>query len=281
MGVVLITGCASGFGYDLVGRFLSEGHQVIATMRNLAQRETLFSDLKEKYKEKLTLVELDITLTEQRKNLIARLEWLDILVNNAGFGLYGALEDMEEEQIRHQMEVNFFGTALMIKDCLYFLRQSKGKIINISSILGRWAMPLSAMYSASKFSIEGLTEGLAYELEPMGVQICNVCPGRHQTHFIKNVIWAGNSEDQPSIYSCQVESIKGVMKKLSQGKEIPLSNVTRKIVLLSQKKRIPIRVYVGNDAMLLNVLHSFLPDNFSLNLLKKVYSFLIRKRKYV
>ncbi len=281
MKTVLITGCSSGFGRDLVDRFLVENYRVIATMRRLSEREELFFNLKEKYQEKLILAELDITKADQRQSVIADLDQLDILVNNAGFGLYGALEDMDEEQVRHQMEVNFLGTTLMIKDCLHLLRQSKGKIINISSMLGRSGMPLSAVYSASKFSVEGLVEGLVYELGPIGVQVCNVCPGRHRTHFMKNLAWAKNSQSQSSVYLTQVGNLEAMLKKFSQGKGIPLSNVTKKIVSLAKKKRMPIRVYVGRDAVSYNILRSLFPDNFFLLFLKRAYSALIRKKNRV
>ena len=115
MKTVLITGCATGFGRDLVERFLSNGDKVIATMRKLEERESQFSGLKENYHDRLILKELDITDPSQRKEVLSSIDSLDILVNNAGYALYGALEDMSEEQIRLQMEVNFMGTTLMIQ----------------------------------------------------------------------------------------------------------------------------------------------------------------------
>lgn len=274
MKTVLVTGCSSGIGKDLVQRFLRDGHQVVATMRNLSQRQELFSELKEKYGEKLLLVELDITHSEQRKILIEGLDRLDLLVNNAGFGLFGTLEDMDEQQIRYQMEVNFFGTAFMIRDCLPLLRQSRGKIINISSLMGRYSMPLAGIYSASKYALEGLTEGLFYELRPLGVQICTVRPGRHHTGFNRNLIWAEKAQDQSSAYRPQTESVTRILQKMSGGPS--LSNVSRRVVSLSRRKNLPARVYVGRDAVGFHTLRSLLPDNLLLTSLSKVYSSLIK-----
>lgn len=77
---------------------------------------------------------------------------LDCVVNNAGYALFGALEDVSEAQLRRQMEVNFFGAALLTRECLPALRRARGRVINVSSVLGFWGLPLSAAYCASKFA---------------------------------------------------------------------------------------------------------------------------------
>src|SRR4051812_989919 len=88
-----------------------------------------------------------------------------------------------------QMEVGFFGAAQLIQALLPALRRARGRIINVSSVLGYIGMPLTSAYSASKFALEGLSESLHYELAPHGVQVALVEPGRHRTEFSAKVSW--------------------------------------------------------------------------------------------
>ena len=112
---VLITGATSGFGTLLVDAFLKNGDFVIATGRNLNSRKDLFEDERSKYRDHFLEIDLDVTNPQQiilaADEVSRKCGILDILINNAGHGLFGALEDLENHEIRHQMEVNFFGTV--------------------------------------------------------------------------------------------------------------------------------------------------------------------------
>lgn len=275
--VVLITGCSSGFGLDLVKLFLEQSYTVIATMRNAEKRIELLGELPLKYREKLFLSSLDVTSGVERENLAKLIQIqfsgkLDILVNNAGYGVFGSLEDCTEEQIRSIFEVNFFGTALLTKEMLPFLRKQKGKIFNISSIMGRSSIPLGGVYSASKYALEGLTEGLFYECSDLGIQVCSVQPGGHRTKFVSSLVWAENAFSDNSTYKKLSLGLKALMDKMSAREKAPsASNVSKRIIKLSAQQRIPRTVVVGGDALFVKVLQAVLPGDLYQRLTRIVY----------
>lgn len=278
MRTILITGCSSGFGLDLVKLFLANGDKVVATLRKLEERKNIFERLLATYGERLILKELDVTNRSQMDQVVNSLNSLDILINNAGYGHFGSLEDASIEQMNYQMEVNFFGPALLIKKTLPLLRKSKGKIFNISSLVGNGGMPLSTIYSASKFALEGLTEGLIYELAPFDVQVCSICPGGHRTGFTDNMVWSSSIGKEDSIYRPQIQILERMIAKLTTGKETPKSNVTKRILTLSRQKKIPIRVFIGKDAKFYNLLRIPLLENVILRFFSFTYKNMVLKR---
>lgn len=180
----LITGCATGFGRALAEQALARGDRVAVTDR---QREAV-TGLARNYAERALALGIDVTEPEQiRAGLdaaFARFGRIDVLVNNAGYGLLGTVEEASDAQIRHMFEVNFFGMLEVIRTALPRLRaQRAGHIINFSSMGGRVSAPLVALYCASKFAVEGLSEGLAQELSPFGIKVTAVEPGSFATRF--------------------------------------------------------------------------------------------------
>lgn len=261
---ILITGSSSGFGRQMVDELLEEGHTVIATLRNASERKELFENSPKK--DNLVILSLDVTKKEERAEVRDYIEnnlggSLDVLINNAGYGIYGALEDISEEQIRYQMEVNFIGSTLLIKDFLPFLRKAKGKIINISSVMGRFSMPLGSVYSASKYAMEGVTEGLYYELQNHGVQITTVQPGAHRTGFAKSIVWGEGVENPGSPYRGQTVGLRAMMDKLMARPSAPgsqsVSSVVSKLVTSSNMPR---RVLVGKDAQSVGWTQKLFPE---------------------
>ena len=266
MKTVLVTGASSGFGMQMLSDFLELGYTVIGTLRKLEERKPLFKDLLSKYPGKLILKELDVTKGDEIKSLsdFIKNEYpkLDVLINNAGFGTYGALEDTTEEQLRYQMEVNFFGPALLTREVLPSLRSAQGKIINISSLMGRYSCPLASVYSSSKYALEGLSEGLMYELKAFNVQVCTVQPGGHRTNFADAVVWGEKSFDESSPYKAQTNGFYKMYKKMTGRKSAPGAlGVSKKVVKLCQMSKMPRSVTVGKDAGLVSYLQAFLPQN--------------------
>lgn len=134
------------------------------------------------------VVRLDVTDKDSIRDAVAggvaRFGGIDVLVNNAGYGAFGALEAAPEEVIRQQFEVNLFGLIEVTKAVLPGMRARKsGVIINVSSIGGRLTFPFSSLYHATKFAVEGLTESLQYELNPLGIRLKIVEPGGYKTNF--------------------------------------------------------------------------------------------------
>jgi NAD(P)-dependent dehydrogenase (short-subunit alcohol dehydrogenase family) len=271
MRTVLITGATSGFGKLLTEAFLKQGDRVIATGRNLLDRREIFEKDREIYQDKLVELNMDVTKKSEIQDVINTVREknlpLDILINNAGHGLFGALEDLEEEDIRHQMEVNFFGTVLVTKMFLPFLRGSRGKIFNFSSVFGFMGFPHTALYCASKYAVEGLTESLRGELSPFGVQVCLIEPGGYRTNFGSNIRWV----QKTSTYEVQISNYRELHRKISLRKPQQPMEVALGILELSKKSSLPMRKVFGRDGNLSYVLKRFLPSFFYFGLMDMVF----------
>lgn len=181
-----ITGVSGGLGRALAIVVAEKGDVVVGTVRQESQIE----EFERLVPGKTFGVLADVTDHFQLKigidYLIHHFGRLDVLVNNAGYGLVGALEELTEEQCRHQMEVNFFGALAAMKLAIPHMRQQRsGHIFNISSIAGVNANHGLSLYNASKFALEGISEGVSLELKPLGVYVTLVEPGPFRTK------WAG------------------------------------------------------------------------------------------
>lgn len=179
---VLITGASSGFGKEAVKLFHNNGWNVIATMRS-PEKETELSTLSNVLVSKLDVTEKATIQTAVAAGL-EKFGQIDVLVNNAGYGALGALEASTGEEVKKQFDVNFFGLIEVTKALLPGMRQQKsGTIINVSSVGGRLTFPFSSLYHATKFAVEGLTESMQYELNPLGIRLKIVEPGGYKTEF--------------------------------------------------------------------------------------------------
>lgn len=172
---VLITGCSSGFGLASARLFLARGWNVIATMRS--PDPTLF----ERH-DRLLVTPLDVTdphsIAEAIAKGIARFGRIDALVNNAGVGLFGAAEATPAEVTQQVFETNTFGVMAVARAIIPHMRErGSGTIVNVTSSVGIAPMPLVAVYTASKYAIEGYSEALAHELGTFGIHVKIVQPG--------------------------------------------------------------------------------------------------------
>ena len=179
---ILITGASSGIGHETARLFHDKGWNVIATMRRPEAEEEL-SKL-----ENVLVTRLDVTDEASIDSAVAesveRFGGIDVLLNNAGYGAYGPLEATPMDKIRRQFDTNVIGLLATTKALLPHFRSKKsGTIVNISSIGGKMTFPLGTLYHGTKFAVEGLSEALHYELEPMGVKMKIVEPGMINTDF--------------------------------------------------------------------------------------------------
>ena len=180
--VWFITSSNSGLGRSLTEAVLAKGDNAIATTRHPEE----IKDLEDRYPETVKAVVLDITNSDEINSALgialSTFGNIDVLVNNAGSATMGAVEEISDEQVRQQFEVNFFGTLNLTKAMLPYFRQKKsGHILNISSVGGFTALPGTGIYSASKFALEGYSEALAKEIEPLGIKLTLVEPGAFRT----------------------------------------------------------------------------------------------------
>lgn len=260
MSRVLVTGTSSGFGRAIVSVLLRCGHEVFATLRDAEERRDLFDLDRTAHGERLHLLPLDVTRENERQKAVEAVAGkLDALVNNAGCALFGALEDMTEEQLRAQLEVNFMGAALLTQKLLPALRSARGALINVSSVFGISAFPLTSAYCASKYALEGWSEALYHELRPHGVRVHLVEPGGHRTGFAASSEWASRAS---TTYARQTAAYHVLRDKLASRPGRPASTVAERVLTLIERPSRRLRLPVGPDALFTSAFRR-LPDAIS------------------
>lgn len=208
--VWFITGASKGMGLEITKAVLNNGDKVIATSRNT---ETLLEKIVD-YTDNLLPVKLDITKEKDVENAISKgiekFDQIDVVVNNAGYNLLGNIEELSDAEFRETMNVNVFAMANIIRKVLPHLRKQKsGHIINISSMMGYMGYAGNGSYNASKFAVIGLSEALAQEVAPFGINVTIVAPGTFRTNFmsedslqvVKNKIDVYNLNKQVELFT--------------------------------------------------------------------------------
>lgn len=177
----LVTGASSGMGKDIAFRLINEGFTVYVAARRLDKMR----DLEEAGARPIAMdISKDEDVVAAVEKISAEAGGAGVLVNNAGFGMYGAVEDTAIEDARYQFEVNLFGLARLTQLLLPGMRENRfGRIINLSSIGGKIYSPLGAWYHATKHALEGWSDCLRLEVEPLGISVVLIEPGLIQTEF--------------------------------------------------------------------------------------------------
>ena len=191
--VWFVTGCSTGFGREFVRAALAHGFRVVATARDPRKLDDLIAG----HEDQAKALALDVTNSDQIKRAVYEAERafgrIDVLVNNAGYGYLAAVEEGEEKDIRAMFETNFFGLTAMIRAVLPGMRARRhGCIVNIASVGGTVGHAGSGYYSATKFAVEGLSEALAQEVQPLGIRVLIVEPGPFRTNFGRSVKQSSN-----------------------------------------------------------------------------------------
>ncbi|MGF7207369.1 NAD(P)-dependent dehydrogenase (short-subunit alcohol dehydrogenase family) [Skermanella aerolata] len=209
--VWFITGCSTGFGRELAKLVLDRGWRVVVTARDIDR----VRELTDGHKESALALALDVTdagqVAASVKAAEDRFGAIDVLVNNAGYGYQAPVEEGDDAEIRAMFEANVFGLAAMIRAALPGMRaRRRGHIVNISSVAGFVGFPGSGYYAATKHAVEGLSDSLAREVEPLGIKVLCVEPGPFRTD------WAGRSLKQtPSRIADYAETAASRMKATS------------------------------------------------------------------
>ncbi len=203
--VIIVTGSSSGIGLESALLLARNGYITYATMRS-PEKDTSIKTAVQKEGLPIRVVQLDVTDDNSVKNavdhIISEAGRIDVLVNNAGYSLGGALEDLSMEEIKSQYETNLFGLIRVIQAVLPTMRkQRSGRILNISSGTGIFGFPGISAYVSTKFAVEGLSESIAYELEPFGIKVILIEPGFVKTNFEHAMVVAKKAQDPASPYS--------------------------------------------------------------------------------
>jgi NAD(P)-dependent dehydrogenase (short-subunit alcohol dehydrogenase family) len=190
--VVLVTGASSGIGAACAARLAADGHRVFGTTRGEAPPAS----------DGIAWLALDVRHADSAERCVAQVlaaaGRVDVLVNNAGIGFAGAVEDTAPEDLVRQLDTNLLGPLRMIRAAAPHLRaQRRGRIVQISSLAGRIGVPFQGAYSASKFALEGLSEALAIELRPFGVDVVLVQPGDVRSGFGAARTWTAQARSNP------------------------------------------------------------------------------------
>ena len=262
MKVIVVTGASSGIGYQMASFLGQKGHHVYGISR---------SKLHDKH---VKSIQADVTEYEQLKKAyqdIYDLEGkIDVIINNAGMGISGAIEDTDINDANYLMSVNFMGVFHSSKAALPYLRQSGGgKIINISSVAGRLAIPFQAIYSSSKAAINAFSDALHNEVSPLGIQVCTVLPGDIRTGFTKN---RKKGALETPVYAKRVEKSVSAMENDERNGMDPI--VAAKVIdRLVSKKRVPLYKTIGFKYKIFLFFHRILPSKWMNHLVGVLYAF--------
>lgn len=244
----LITGVSGGLGRALAKEAALQGEIVYGTLRKPEQ----IASFNELVPGKTFGIQLDVNNHEQIKSVLEQIITqsgrLDVLVNNAGYGLFGAIEELSMDEARMQMETNFFAVLAMTQAVLPILRkQRSGHILQISSMSGLRANSGTGLYNASKFALEGMSEALALELQPLNIRLTLVEPGPFRTD------WAGSSSVSAKNKIEDYELSSGARLRLLQstsGKQPGDPAKAAKAILFAvNSEHPPLRLLLGKVAL--------------------------------
>ncbi len=243
--VWFITGANKGMGAAIAKEVLDRGYKVVATARNPVIAEKILGN-----SPNLLIAKLDITNDEQVqsgvKAALDRFGRIDVLVNNAGYALLGFFEEMSEKLIRQQIETNVFGTMKVTRAVLPFMRkQGSGLVIVFSSASGIRAVGGSSIYSASKFALEGWTEGMNADLKPFGIRCMLVEPGPFRTDFANFDTSLALSDLEIDDYKQQRETIYSSFASLNQTQPGDPAKLAKALMTAVDAPNPPLRLLAG------------------------------------
>jgi NAD(P)-dependent dehydrogenase (short-subunit alcohol dehydrogenase family) len=180
-----ITGASRGFGREWAEAALERGDTVAATARNITTLDALAAT----YGDAVLPIQLDVTDRSADFDAVRRAAdhfgRLDVVVNNAGYGHFGMIEELTEDDVRSQLETNFFGNLWVTQAALPIMRaQGSGHIVQVSSLGGVTAFPAIGAYHASKWALEGFSQSLSHEVAGFGINVTLIEPGGYTTDWI-------------------------------------------------------------------------------------------------
>jgi NAD(P)-dependent dehydrogenase (short-subunit alcohol dehydrogenase family) len=248
MRVWFITGASRGFGALITEKALAQGDAVVATARNpkaIAERFAGHANL--------LAVALDVTKEADApiaaKAAIDRFGRIDVLVNNAGYGLLGAVEEASAEEIEALYRTNVFGLLSVTRAVLPYMRhQRSGHILNLSSVGGYRGYQGWGVYGSTKFAIEGLTESLAMELKPLGIQVTAVEPGFFRTDFLDETSLAVSPRQIPD-YRETSGAMRSRAVDLNHGQPGDPAKLAAVLVGFAGTADAPVRLPLGSDTV--------------------------------
>jgi NAD(P)-dependent dehydrogenase (short-subunit alcohol dehydrogenase family) len=242
-----ITGVSSGFGRAMAEQLLGRGDRVAGTVRT----PEAVADLVSRYNNRFWVAQLDLTDTAAIRGVVDQAFGdtgrIDVVVNNAGYGLFGAAEELTDEQIRHIIDTNLIGSIQVTRAALPHLRaQQGGRIIQLSSFGGQAAFPGGSMYHATKWGIEGFTEAVGQEVAPFGIEVTIVEPGGARTQFRY-----GSSQLGPRLDAYEDTPAAGIRAIVEGGQAVPPGDpekMAAAMIASVDQSPAPRRLVLGSDS---------------------------------
>lgn len=247
---VLVTGCSSGIGLATCHVLSLNNFMTYGTVRNLSKAKKI-QDLINRENLSLKILRLDVNDNQSIKLAVKKILTdtgrIDVLINNAGYGMFGPVEEITTQEVKKQFETNFFGTIRLIKAIVPIMRkQANGTIVNISSMVGRFGVPLNSAYVSSKFAVEGLSESISFELEEFGIRVIVIEPGVVKSDFFHNVKVKGMNLESP--YHKLMERRVNFLDKAMKNSLTSSYDVADTILEALNSKDPKFRYVIGNDA---------------------------------
>ncbi len=244
-----VTGCSKGIGLELVKQLLSEGYNVAATSRNA---ETLTEAVGTSSPHFLPL-QMDLANEESVgkavESAMAHFKSIDVLVNNAGYGLIGGIEEASHKEVQKIYDVNVFGLLNVTRAVLPHMRAAQsGHIFNMSTVFGLIAGAGWGAYCGTKFAVEGISEALAQEVEPFGIQVTVIEPGYVRTDFLNSGSIAYPQNPIPA-YAAVAEEKRKHQQDVPGTQIGDPERIAGVIINLAQESKAPLRILLGSDAL--------------------------------
>jgi short-subunit dehydrogenase len=255
--VILITGTSAGMGKDFARELAKEGHIVYGAARRVEK-------MKDLQQFGVKILEMDVTddasMTKSVQSILKNEGRLDVLINNAGFGSYGAIEDVNMDDARYQLEVNVFGAARLMQLVIPNMRENHyGRIINISSIGGKLALPFGGWYHASKFALEALSDSVRNEVEKFGIDVVVIEPGGVKSEWSTIAMDSLAERSGGTVYGDTVNTLTNMMKERS-GKNAEPKVITDLVKEAINSKKPKTRYSGGYMAAVALFMRWLLPD---------------------
>jgi len=208
---VILTGASSGIGEATARRFYESGSRIVLVARSADRLHALAVELGEDT-DRVLVIPADVSEKGVAQRIVdqtlQRFDSVDILINNAGRGMFAAVSDTDEAELRHLFDVNLFGPLALIQAALPVMKeQEAGVIVNASSIVGQVATPMSGGYCATKFALVGLSDSLRMDLRGSGVKVVTVYPGATATAFAASVLGTTQPRKAPRGFAVQPERV--------------------------------------------------------------------------
>ncbi len=242
--VWFVTGSSTGFGRLLCQELQKKGERAVATARRLESVQDLAG-------ETTLAAQLDVTQPDTIRAAVAqtvdRFGRIDVLVNNAGYGETGVIEEFDVERARRQFETNVFGVLNVQKEVLPIMRkQGSGHLLQLSSISGLASFPFVGMYCASKHALEAISEALAKEVEPFGIKVTLIEPGRFRTDFAGRSL--GLPEVKPGPYEELTRQRIQMYAEIDGNQPGDPQKAVQAMIAVIESPNPPLRLLLGADA---------------------------------